>query len=129
MHWNAEAARLANGVKAVFPSMVCGAMPWRGPDLTLAFGNDDFAHDERARRQVKWLRETLPHHGADVLGFGLCDDGHTWVLIVRTPRVEWLHAVVHRAWGEANPLEHDAWRRSPLVLPGTRSLNLDPLEV
>ena len=50
----------------------------------LVFGKDDYAHDSRARLEVALLRTELRRHGMPVLGFGLSDDGHTWLMIVDT---------------------------------------------
>jgi hypothetical protein len=102
MNWNTEAARLAVDVQEQLYTVLRGAVNWYQPGIAVAFGNDGYEQDERTERQVRWLRETLPHFNSPVLGFGVSDDGFTWVLIVRTSNVEWLNAVVWRAWREAS---------------------------
>ncbi|MGE0606368.1 MAG: hypothetical protein AB7O62_04510 [Pirellulales bacterium] len=117
MNWNQLASELALEVKERLGCTLCGAVPWNRPGVAIAFGNDGYDQDERTHREVTWLRHKLPQNGAEVLGFGLCDIGHTWVLIVKSNNVEWLNSVVWRAWGEANPLEPGAWLRSHAVNP------------
>lgn len=117
MNWNEQARQLALEIKEQLGTALCGAVPWDRPGLAVAFGNDGYDQDERTHREVNWLRHRLPLCGAAVLGFGLCDAGHTWALIVETSNVEWLNAVVGRAWSEANPLEPCAWRRNAPVRP------------
>jgi hypothetical protein len=116
-HWNQHANELAMDIKERLGSVLCGAVAWNRDGLAIAFGNDGYEQDERTHREVNWLRHKLPLNGAKVVGFGLCDIGHTWVLIVETSNVEWLNAVVWRAWSDANPLEPGAWLRSQAVQP------------
>jgi hypothetical protein len=58
-------------------------------DLThgdfLAFGNDDFATDERAKREVATVR-SLTADQASEMGFGTSEDGYSWTLLLRLPR-------------------------------------------
>jgi hypothetical protein len=111
--WDAEARRAANLVGTHLLRAHRGAMPWEAPGTCAVFGNDGYADDPRARREVELVRDHLRSAGLDELGFGVCDeDGCTWALLVRADDHEGLFDAVWDAWGDAcnNPDSYDPFR-------------------
>jgi hypothetical protein len=70
------------------------------------FGNDgyeippqsDQGDCERAQVEVHLLRQRLSDLGVREMGFGLCEDGYTWAMIVLNDNRVWLAAEVGDAW-------------------------------
>jgi hypothetical protein len=62
-----------------------GPLGFRDEDAGVVgvFGNDNYASEVRARREVELIRLRLRDLGAEELGFGLSQDGYTWALLVR----------------------------------------------
>jgi hypothetical protein len=51
--------------------------------VCIAFGNDDYAHDHRARLAVTLLRQHLADVHLVEMGFGTSHDGQCWVLVIQ----------------------------------------------
>lgn len=47
------------------------------------FGNDNYAHDTQAQREVDHLRGRLKENAIEELGFSLSPDGYSWVLVLK----------------------------------------------
>src|SRR5262249_7282314 len=81
------ATMLAMYVKKNMSSTVRGAMLIRcvndGSMVAAVFGNDNYAAEPSAQREVQFVRQELAGHGVEELGFGLTPDGVTWTLLVR----------------------------------------------
>jgi hypothetical protein len=65
------------------------------------YGRDDYSNDARARHEVALLREHLDRVGIPVLGFGVSDDGHTWLMIVGSADDDLVQRLLTVAWREA----------------------------
>src|SRR5262249_36913334 len=48
------------------------------------FGNDNYARDDRSRREATLVRRRLREMSAEELGFAISPDGHTWAVLVQT---------------------------------------------
>jgi len=53
------------------------------PAIVGVFGNDNYLCDERARREVEFVRQHLREAEAHELGFGVSQDGYTWAILVQ----------------------------------------------
>jgi hypothetical protein len=86
-NWDAVAAGVATYARENLSAQPRGAVSIRYPAAGLVFvglfGNDDYAGEERARREVDLLRERLREQGLEVLGFGVGEGGRGWALLVK----------------------------------------------
>ena len=104
--WNAAAAAVAEHISAHLFGVHRGSVPWRNSRLSVVFGNDGYdippapgqGDCERAQVEVHLLRRRLSDLGIREMGFGLCDDGYTWAMIVHSGNRVWLAAEVGDAW-------------------------------
>jgi hypothetical protein len=93
---NDIASGLAAHVRKNLASVERGAVPVRlveetaGPFRVIEdgavvgiFGNDNYAAEAKARREVELTRKRLREMGAEEVGFGLSQDGYAWALLVR----------------------------------------------
>jgi hypothetical protein len=48
------------------------------------FGNDNYARDDRSRREATLVRRRLREMSAEELGFAISPDGHTWAVLVQS---------------------------------------------
>jgi len=99
--WDQTAAEFARHVKRFRHIAERGAVLLRFMDSRMKlvndaplviglFGNDDYFKDHRAKYEVDQIRERLRLAHVEEVGFGLCEDGSTWALLVRSdlPRYE-----------------------------------------
>ena len=54
-----------------------------GSVLAAIFGNDDYARNVTARREVELVRQHLRDAAVQEMAFGLSPDGHSWALLVK----------------------------------------------
>lgn len=54
-----------------------------GTVLAAIFGNDDYARNSTARREVELVRQQLRDAGVQEMAFGLSPDGYSWALLVK----------------------------------------------
>jgi hypothetical protein len=107
MNWSREAARQANHVSEHLFAAHRGALPWRVAGYTVVFGNDGYSPaadgdpgDGSSPMVFAKVREHLAVVGVEELGFGLCDDGYSWAMIVRTGDSHSLDLAVWSCWRE-----------------------------
>lgn len=72
--------------------------------ICVAFGTDGYAEDARSRVEVGVLREYLRARSIDELGFGVSEDGSTWVMIIRAESPDELQQVLRESWAYADDL-------------------------
>ncbi len=53
--------------------------------VAVAFGNDGYDRDPRAKREVQAVRAQLASAGGEELGFGTAGDGYSWAIACRLP--------------------------------------------
>ena len=96
--WNADARANANRAQRDASHIPRGVIPVPEVNVCVVFGNDDYAHDDRARLEVTIFRQHL--HDADIveLGFGQSDDGRSWAMIVHATDEPTLTAVLFDSW-------------------------------
>jgi hypothetical protein len=51
--------------------------------IAAVFGNDGYVDNGTARREVEFLRGELHQADLEGLGFGLSEDGGTWLLLIK----------------------------------------------
>ena len=129
--WNAEAARAADHVTCteLFKAHR-GAIPWGNLGVVVVFGNDSYTKDERARREVEFVREFLRTEGLTELGFGVdSDEGYSWAMIVDTNFTPPLFYAVWEAWGRASGADmQDAVTVSQTGIALMACMNAGPLD-
>ncbi len=54
-----------------------------GSMIAAVFGNDNFAANPAARREVELVRRQLKESSLEELAFGLSHDGYAWALLVK----------------------------------------------
>ena len=54
-----------------------------GSVVAAVFGNDDFARNRAARKEVDLVRQQLKEAGVEELAFGLSQDAFSWALLVK----------------------------------------------
>jgi hypothetical protein len=54
-----------------------------GSLVAAVFGNDNYAADQNARREVELVRAQIREASIQELAFGLSHDGYTWALLVK----------------------------------------------
>jgi hypothetical protein len=95
--WN-ETARAHAAFRRQMSPDVPRAAETLGPGVSVAFGNDDFACDDRVRAAVGLLRRQLRSAGLTELGFGLSHDERTWAVVVQTGDADALRASLDTAF-------------------------------
>jgi hypothetical protein len=106
MNWSKEAAPQANRVAEHLFVAHRGALSWRLAGYSVVFGNDGYSPadgdrgDGSSAMVVARLREHFADIGVEELGFGLCDDGDSWAMIVRTGDSDSLDLAVWSCWRE-----------------------------
>ena len=95
--WAAE-AKFAVGYTSdeMFPCHR-GAMPWRHPEITVVYGNDGLADDQRAKDGLADVKSFLFEHGIKELGFATAHDGYFWAMLVRSAGHEALEDLLWEA--------------------------------
>ncbi len=96
--WKAYAAEKANVLRRELPNANRTALVAGADGESILFGHDDYQHDARVREEVTLLRGYLDRAGIPELGFGLSDDGMTWVMVVWSQDEEALNAALLEAW-------------------------------
>ena len=99
--WNAYAAAKANLLRRQFPTEERTAFHAGADGASFLFGHDDYLNDVRAREEVTLLRKYLADAGIPELGFGLSDDGRTWVMAVWSDDEAALNQALFQAWQNA----------------------------
>src|SRR5512135_713700 len=96
--WDEKARKLARYVGRQLCEVHRGAVLVT-EEVACVFGND--GGDERANREVGYVRRALEDQGVEILGFGEVNEQETWAMPVRTAHVEWLTNVVWVGWNRA----------------------------
>lgn len=96
--WNAYAAEKANVLARQIPAADRTVIHDGPGGQSLLFAHDNYATDPRACQEVSLLRRRLFEAGIPELGFGVSDDGQTWVMIVSSPEPAALDAALLAAW-------------------------------
>src|SRR4051812_1022686 len=120
--WNDEAIRLANYISEHMHEAHRGAMPWTESGVSVLFGNDAYANDEdsgdnRSVDEVNMIRRALERRKKEILGFGVCDEGYAWVMLVRCCEVGRLDDLVWSAY----PGNRVQWFEAKRAMYGKRS--------
>ncbi|HSZ56685.1 MAG TPA: hypothetical protein VK797_13540 [Tepidisphaeraceae bacterium] len=96
--WNAYAADKANLLGRQIPTADRTVLHAGPSGESLLFAHDNYSTDPRAREQVNLLRACLFESGIAELGFGVSDDGRTWVMIVSSQDQAVLNDALLAAW-------------------------------
>lgn len=99
--WNAFASEKANVIRREMPNSDRTALLAGADGESILFGHDDYLRDPRAREEVTLLRGYLAEAKIPQLGFGLSDDGRTWVMVVWSQDADALNRALLRAWQDA----------------------------
>lgn len=99
--WNAYAVEKANLIRRDLPAADRTALHTGSDGTSVLFGHDDYLRDPRARQEVTILRKDLRDRGIPELGFGLSDDGKTWVMVVWSMDEAALQQALFEAWQTA----------------------------
>jgi hypothetical protein len=67
----------------MFPSHR-GAMRWVRPGVTVVYGNDGLADNQRAKDGLADVRHYLAETGIKELGFATALDGYSWAMLIRS---------------------------------------------
>jgi len=96
--WNAYASEKANLLARQMPAADRTVIHDGPGGQSLLFAHDNYATDPLAREQVTLLRQRLFEAGIAELGFGVSDDGRTWVMVVSSPDPAALDAALLATW-------------------------------
>jgi hypothetical protein len=99
--WNAYAAEKANVLAREMPGSDRTVLHAGPNGESLLFAHDNYSTDPRSRQQVESLRAKLFEAGISELGFGVSDDGRTWVMVVCSQDAESLNTALLSAWQSA----------------------------
>jgi hypothetical protein len=99
--WNAYAAAKANLIRRDYPAAGRTALHTGSDGASVLFAHDNYQSDSRARREVTLLRQDLRAAGIPELGFGVSDDGRTWVMVVWSQDEAALGKALFNAWEAA----------------------------
>ncbi len=81
--WDTIASQVAERIGDELFEAHRGVTSSRHCDVMAAFGNDGYAEDAKAKREVEAARQCIVAGGGTVLGFGTSSDGYSWVLLYR----------------------------------------------
>jgi hypothetical protein len=95
--WN-ESARAHAVFRRQMSPDVPRAAEVLAPGVSVVFGHDDFARDDRARAAVALLRGQFRSAGLTELGFGLSHDERTWAIVVQTGDADALRTPLETAF-------------------------------
>jgi hypothetical protein len=76
--------------------------------IAIAFGNDGYNVDERARLEVEAVRRLIHELGGKELSFATGDDGYSWALACELATVDgvaFLEGMLWAAWNELSELK------------------------
>jgi len=96
--WNAYATEKANVLRHEMPTANRTALIAGADGESILFGHEDYQHDPQVREEVTVLRGILKKAGIPELGFGLSDQGTTWVIVVWSQDEEALNRALMDAW-------------------------------
>jgi hypothetical protein len=99
--WNAYAIEKANVLGREMPTADRTVLHGGPTGQTLLFAHDNYSTDPQGRAQVDLLRARLFEAGVTELGFGVSDDGRTWVMIVSSPDQAALDSALLEVWQNA----------------------------
>lgn len=99
-----KASTIAEYVGRHMPSAHRGALPYGLPGVLVLFGNDGFATDQRTKREVETVTQSLRLLGAEDLEFGTDKAGDSWAIIATLPEFP-----VHTAVRDVADLAWDVW--------------------
>jgi hypothetical protein len=96
--WNAFACEKANVLRHEIPTANRTALVAGAEGESVLFGHEDYQRDPHVREEVTLLRGILVKAGIPELGFGLSDDGKTWVIVVWSQDEAALNRALMDAW-------------------------------
>ncbi len=110
-NWNDEAAKVAQHTANDLHEAHRGALAWNNR-IVIVFGNDGYESDETSSvaHEIATVRKVLSEMepAPTELGFGLCGEGYTWVMLWRAQSdtdarkiAAAAHIAVWRGWREA----------------------------
>ena len=99
--WTAEARHMVRHVSKHMFEAHRGAMPWKKPGISVAFGND--GHDKRQINEIATLIAYLREHKIKELGFAATDDRYSWVMIVKSDNPDQFVLPLWAGWLEGAP--------------------------
>jgi hypothetical protein len=99
--WITYAVQKANRIRRDFPAAERTAYHTGADGASVIFAHDDFTNDPRSREEVALLRKFLKDNGIPELGFGLSDEGRTWVMVVWSQDEAGLKKALFEAWQTA----------------------------
>jgi hypothetical protein len=99
--WNVYASRKANILRRDYPDAARTALHTGSDGASVLFAHDDYENDPRAREEVSLLRGYLREAAIPEFGFGVSDDGRTWVMVVWSQDEEALRKALFDAWERA----------------------------
>jgi len=97
--WNAEARLVVRHVSEHMFEAHRGAMPWKRPGISVAFGNDGAG--ERQDREIAALRSYLEERQIDELGFAKStgeDADYSWAMLIRSGNPDQFVSVLWDGW-------------------------------
>jgi hypothetical protein len=98
---NAYAAQKANELGREAPTAEPTVIHGGPGGESILFAHDNYANSEQANQQLTLLRGYLFEAGIPELGFGISDDGRTWVMIVWSQDESALRGALLRSWQSA----------------------------
>ena len=96
--WNAYAVRKASLIRRQFPLAERTAYHTGCDGASVLFAHDDYQRDSRAKQEVALLRKFLAENQIPELGFGVSEDGKTWVMVVFSEDPVALEQALFDAW-------------------------------
>ena len=99
--WNAYAVEKANVLGRELPTADRTVLHAGVNGESILFAHDNFSTDPRAQQEVNVLRGHLFEAGIPELGFGVSDDGRTWVMVVWSQDQSALNDALLKAWQTA----------------------------
>jgi len=98
--WDLAATREAEHIYHNMFEAHRGVVRSRHRGIMAAFGNDGYAVDVKAKREVEAARQCIAADGGTVLGFGTGPEGYTWTLLFWPGKVTRakLTAALWEAW-------------------------------
>jgi hypothetical protein len=99
--WNVYAAQKANRIGREFPAAERTAYHTGSDGASVLFAHDEYEKDPRSQQEVTLLRKYLADNSIPELGFGLSNDGKTWVMVVWSQDEAALKKALFDAWQTA----------------------------
>jgi len=112
--WDCLAKEIANGFQArkwTDARSTCSCYGHEGAThLWILTGSDGYEQQPRSQMEVEIIQERLEAKGlAEEMGFGVSDDGYTWVMLIERTHFK----TSHKKWNDRlTLLLWDAWQEA-----------------